>query len=580
MSARYQVVRLIRRGGMAEVFEGVLHGDDGFRRPVALKRLREEIESDPGSVDSFREEARILGQLAHRGVVSILDFARLEGRMHQILELIDGLDLEAALERLPGGVLSVPLAMAIGRELATALDYVHSATDPAGRALGIVHRDLKPSNVMLGRRGDVKLIDFGVAFARERDARTKVGLTKGTLQYMAPEQASGAPVDARTDVFGLACLLHRILTGTSPLADDRTRTAFYAGGALVLDARVPERLRSPLSRALSIEPRRRPGSAGELLDLLDRPGAEQRSPSPLTTLLSDLMPRRSSAQGVGQLFDLAGLEAQLEPPSLFTAAAPRPTPLAMDPSPTGRANGRTEDPPQADAPARRWVVLAVAGCLVAAAAAAAAWWSRSIEPDAGRPATGPVVIRTEPSEVTARSPEPMTEGRGAAVEVSPAVRTSAPVATTTAPESSAVVRRGPARSGAIRRDGAAPDPRARATPLRFKSEQARRRGGSRAPALARSLPSRARPGPRRGGRSRAASVARSPRGTPGGARSPVVEDLGAASGARSIGGSREHESPRAPVLRPQGTAGTRARGGPKARPRGEAVEPRTRLGHG
>lgn len=451
MNGRYQVVRLIRQGGMAEVFEGVLHGDDGFRRPVALKRLREEIDSDLRAVDSFREEARILGLLSHRGVVTILDFVRLEGRMHQVLELVDGLDLEAALGLVPNGVLSIPLAMEIGREIATALDYVHSATDPAGRTLGIIHRDLKPSNVMLSRCGDVKLIDFGVAFARDRDARTQVGLTKGTLQYMAPEQASGAPVDARTDVFGLACLLHRAITGMSPLADDRTRAAFYAGGSLALDARVPERLRSSLSRALSVDPRRRPSSARALLDLLDRDDPGQRGPSQVAALLSQLMPRRSSAQGLGQLFDLAGLEVQPEPPSVFTASAPRPTRAPRNSSSTGRAHLRTAGPPRALSSVRRPVLFLVAGCLVAAAAAAAALGSRSIEPSAGRPAVGPVAIRTEPSEVAARSPKPMTRELGAERHSPQAVHTNAPAATATVPELSTVVRRGPARSNPLER---------------------------------------------------------------------------------------------------------------------------------
>src|SRR5262249_12636596 len=159
-------------------------------RRIALKRILPEAAAEEWFLRAFADEARIASQLHHANVVAVLDFGLLDGLPFQALELVEGCDLAellaSARDELP--LLGEDIALFIAIAICRALAYVHSAVDANGATLGIVHRDVTPSNVLLSWAGDVKLSDFGIAYAVRRIEQTRDGMTKGTLSYMAPEQ--------------------------------------------------------------------------------------------------------------------------------------------------------------------------------------------------------------------------------------------------------------------------------------------------------------------------------------------------------------------------------------------------------
>ena len=161
-------------------------------------------------------EARVCARLDHPGIVKVYEFGEVDGEHYLAMELVDGWDLHeilAAFER-AGRVPPVAFVAHLGAELADALAYAHALTDDHGHPLGFVHRDVSPGNVMINQ-GAVKLVDFGVHTIRDRRAeeRTAVGVLRGTLTFMSPEQADGLPVDHRSDVFSLGSVLYEALTG-------------------------------------------------------------------------------------------------------------------------------------------------------------------------------------------------------------------------------------------------------------------------------------------------------------------------------------------------------------------------------
>src|SRR5688500_13202456 len=218
-SSRYRVLRPIKRGGIAEVLEALISGGHDFERRVVLKQLLPQYVSDEKVVHAFIDEARIVGQLNHPNIVAILDFGMLDDRPFQVLEHVDGLDLEEIMKLAKGRGERFPPAVAlhVTVEVSRALEYAHGAVDREGRPMGIVHRDVSPPNVLISWNGDVKLADFGVARAKRRIEETQVGLTKGTFAFMAPEQAKAAGIDPRADLYALGCVLHWLLSGYSPI---------------------------------------------------------------------------------------------------------------------------------------------------------------------------------------------------------------------------------------------------------------------------------------------------------------------------------------------------------------------------
>jgi hypothetical protein len=215
---RYRLIRTIASGGMAQIYEAVLVGARGFERQVAIKRILPQHAHDPAMRRMFFDEARVASRLHHGNIVQILDFGVVDGSEFIVMEFVDGVDAARALkrcERFPEGV-----AFHVVAEIAHALHYAHTLRDTAGEPLGIVHRDVSPHNILLSWEGDVKLSDFGIALAMEREERTRTGLVKGKLQYMAPEQATGSVVTSAADIYSLGMTLQELLGDDHGESDD------------------------------------------------------------------------------------------------------------------------------------------------------------------------------------------------------------------------------------------------------------------------------------------------------------------------------------------------------------------------
>jgi serine/threonine-protein kinase len=207
---RYREELLLGTGGMAEVWLAV-----GPLGRVALKRLLPHAARNASLAAAFEREGRLLQRIRHPNVIGIHEVVRDEKGTSLVLEYVEGADLNARGK----DPLAPRLAIRVVRDVLRALEAVHGLCDEAGRSLGLIHRDLSPSNVLVGIDGVVKLTDFGIARAvRGTHATTGVNM-KGTLAYLAPEQASGASVDARTDLFAAGALLYELLSG-SPVYDD------------------------------------------------------------------------------------------------------------------------------------------------------------------------------------------------------------------------------------------------------------------------------------------------------------------------------------------------------------------------
>jgi serine/threonine-protein kinase len=268
---------------MAEVFEATALGERGFQRTVALKRMLPEI----GRIhdDMFLDEARIASHLHHANIVSVLDYGIADGLPFQVLELVDGLDLQTALEL--GKPLPPELTLHVCAEVAFALSHAHEARGPDGQPLGIVHRDVKPANILISYDGDVKLGDFGIAFARDRLQRTEVGIAKGTREFMSPEQWLAGEVDARSDVFSLGCVLYALHTGDSPMGRTRAQE-LLEGQELTLDKPLPEDLAPIVARATRRQKRDRYATAAELGEALGA-ALQKRVQQPPKVLLQKWM---------------------------------------------------------------------------------------------------------------------------------------------------------------------------------------------------------------------------------------------------------------------------------------------------
>ncbi|MCC6873865.1 MAG: serine/threonine protein kinase, partial [Sandaracinaceae bacterium] len=200
--------RRLAVGGMGEIFEAT----DG-RTDAVLKLLLPQHAKNAEIVGALAHEGELARRLAHPNVVRVLVVHASGAAPHLVLERVDGAPLSDLLE----APLPLPEALAAVLPLLDALEHVHGARGEDGAALGIVHRDVTPQNVLVSRDGVVKLTDFGIARSRLKDARTRTGIVKGKLNYLAPEQVTGSSVDARTDLYAIGLVLFELSTGQSYL---------------------------------------------------------------------------------------------------------------------------------------------------------------------------------------------------------------------------------------------------------------------------------------------------------------------------------------------------------------------------
>jgi hypothetical protein len=261
---RYRLDRRLGTGGMAEVYLARQIGLAGFERRVAIKRPLPHLIDDPGYVAMLLDEARLVAQLAHPNIVQTYEVDRQGGTYYIAMEYVDGWSLRSLLRaaRAAGEAPSLAVSARIGSSLLSALAYAHEAVDGRGKKLGIVHRDVTPGNVLVGRDGTVKLVDFGVARSTARLSVTQTGIVKGTLAYMAPEQAVGGQVDARSDVFAAGAVIYECLMAAPPYPDGPPATPPAAPPPIRFD--VPPKVAIVVQTALEFDPAARFATAEEM----------------------------------------------------------------------------------------------------------------------------------------------------------------------------------------------------------------------------------------------------------------------------------------------------------------------------
>nr|HEX4318344.1 serine/threonine-protein kinase [Kofleriaceae bacterium] len=278
---RYELVRPIARGGMAEVYLARRRAA-GVEKWLVVKRIRAERASDARFLEMFVREARLSMSLVHQNIVPVFDFGRSDDQVFLAMERVEGKDLGASVARAGAARLPPLVAAWLAAECCQALDYAHQRKSPDGAALGIVHRDVTPRNVLLSWSGEVKLTDFGIASlgadavgaTSATAASVAGGNAAGTPAYMAPEQAAGERVDHRADLYALGLVLREALTGDRARArGEREATlALAKTGALLPwpdDIAVPAALRAIVERATAVSPDARFADARAMLAELD-----------------------------------------------------------------------------------------------------------------------------------------------------------------------------------------------------------------------------------------------------------------------------------------------------------------------
>ncbi len=257
-SSRYQVTHLIARGGMAMVYRAQ---DLLLNRAVALKILYPELSADAAFVERFRREAQAAANLSHPNIVPVFDWGEDDGTYFIVMELIEGTSLAEVLR--DSRRLTPSRAANIAAQVAYALSYAHRA--------GMVHRDVKPGNILITADAQVKVTDFGIAQAvAVEDHLAEAGSVMGTATYFSPEQAEGAAVDGRSDVYSLGVVLYEMVAGRPPFVGDSPVdvSAQHVRGAVPppreFAESIPADLEAIIMQALAKNPARRYQSADEL----------------------------------------------------------------------------------------------------------------------------------------------------------------------------------------------------------------------------------------------------------------------------------------------------------------------------
>ncbi len=214
---RYDIVKKLGSGGMAEVYLARAQGEAGFEKLFALKVLHRNLAAETMVVEHFLDEARLASRLSHPNIVQITDLGKAGDEYFIAMEYIDGSDLEKLLFACDERGEHVPLKVALFliRKICDGLQAAHTAAGADGEPLNLVHRDIKSANIFVSRQGAVKVGDFGIAKVHTATAakRTEVGMVKGTVAYMAPEQRAGKPIDRRADLYAVGAIAYELITG-------------------------------------------------------------------------------------------------------------------------------------------------------------------------------------------------------------------------------------------------------------------------------------------------------------------------------------------------------------------------------
>jgi tRNA A-37 threonylcarbamoyl transferase component Bud32 len=400
LAQRYEILRLVGHGGMGRVYEAQ---DRVLEERVAIKVLRPQFAREPDMARRFLSEVRLARRITHPNVCRLHEYGESDGIRYLCMELVDGVNLKDVLRtrRLPEAE-----AYTVSEAAAEGLAAVH--------AQDVIHRDFKTANIMVDTRGQVKVMDFGIAkeLGSESTGISMAGHVLGTPEYMSPEHAQGGRLDFRSDIYALGCVVFEIFTGRTIFSGgnpiETLRRHLYDPLPLGEEAApaLPEALRPVLERALAKKPEDRHGSVREFIDDL----VAAREASPLLAMLDELP-----------------AAAWLPPPVIRPATRPSlPLPDPSRPVPAGDTRLLTPGPRPAVRP-RLWPWWAAAAAIVAVAAGAFAMRGRTNpERTAMAPAIPPPSIAAPTASPTpAASPITLASERPEP-EPTPAARAAAP----------------------------------------------------------------------------------------------------------------------------------------------------------
>jgi len=363
---KYAIVRKIADGGMAEIFLARFEGRRGFQKQVVLKRIRSALIADPQFRNMLIDEAHIAMGLNHGNIAQVLELGESNGRYFLALELVDGWSLSEVIKRARSVDLPLPveLALYVVVEVCRALSYAHNQT-VKGQPMGIVHRDVSPQNVLVSDQGEVKLTDFGIAKAKTKTEQTSIGVVKGKIAYMSPEQASGGELDHRSDLFSLGICLYSMATGKMPFeggAPMEVMVRIQAGDFTPPDKvnkKIGKELSQVIQKAMALKPGDRFQTADAMLLAAERVLRNEYPPTGRTELKAflqelherDGIPPISRAASPTAETELSkdpveiGSSMQLTTPSPRRSgerprpSAERPRPSAERPRPSRRRGG-------------------------------------------------------------------------------------------------------------------------------------------------------------------------------------------------------------------------------------------------
>jgi len=382
---RYELLCPIATGGMAEAWVARLQGKFGFEKLVAIKTILPKFAADPCFQRMFLDEARIASRIEHTNVAQTLDLGDEGGLLYLVMEWVDGdglNKLHSVVEKkgasLPRGIL-----LRIVADVCGGLHAAHELRGSDGSLLHVVHRDVSPQNILISTRGEAKLIDFGVAKARDRMAGdTNAGVLKGKVRYMAPEQALGREVDRRADLWGVGALLYHLLAGRPPFegANPLATLHLLASGnpPPPLPADIPDPIARVVRHALAHSRDARPATAAEMQAAIERAMVEADVSTTIAEVaqfvalhLADRAAQRK--QAIELALRAASERVHIKP----LLQLPRsdsvvdvPCVLADEPAPSAQALvGDSKRPPPGVAAGRRRLVATMAILACAAGAA-------------------------------------------------------------------------------------------------------------------------------------------------------------------------------------------------------------------
>ncbi len=357
---RYRVLRHLADGGMGSIYLARNEGAAGFVRPVVVKVLLPGLVADPGMVEMFMREARIMATLRHPSIVSVIDFAQERDLHVMVLDYVHGYHL-GRWHRFVGktrGPFPVEIAIHVILQVLRGLHYAHTLKGPDGSPLNIVHRDVTPSNILIDVDGHTKLADFGIA--RMNTDKTQGGkhAIKGKFPYLAPELIDGAEPAATTDVYAVGATLHEVLIGRNEfrapnIAAEISRVINHVPTRLA-DVRgdVSPELSDVVARALAKAPAERFRSAAEFADALAavQQSTENEAARHVAAMASEDFrdPRMTAVLSTPSLDDLASSWNTPTPVSATYLKASLPAPNEVGGDDTEGGRERSDDSDDSD----------------------------------------------------------------------------------------------------------------------------------------------------------------------------------------------------------------------------------------